>query len=117
MKSKLKFFFITFCVVSSLIFSSCATIDFLQNTISSLFGSEKSNVQNNESQKMTKVSSAMYKIPEDFSKAYSFRTDAPHPVAKKIPANISKLKTLNPAEYVNKCCEFINSNSTDDFEK
>lgn len=117
MKSKLKFFFITFCVVSSLVFSSCATIDFLQDTISSLFGSEKSNVQNNESQKMTKVSSAMYKIPEDFSKAYSFRTDAPHPVAKKIPADISKLKTLNPAEYVNKCCEFINSNSTDDFER
>ena len=117
MKSKLKFFLITFCVILSFIFSSCATIDFLQDAISSLFGNENSNVQNNESQTITKISSTMYKIPEDYSKAYSFRTDVPHPVAKKIPTNITKLKTSNPAEYVNKCCEFINSNSTDDFEK
>ncbi len=99
------------------IFSSCATIDFLKETISSLSGSKNSSVQNNESQTITKISSTMYKIPDDYSKAYSFRTDIPHPAAKKVPANITKLKTSNPAEYVNKCCEFINSNSADDFEK
>lgn len=117
MKSKLKFFLITFCVILSFVFSSCVTIDFLQEAISSLFGSENSTIQNNENQKMTKISSNMYKIPEDFSKAYSFRTDKPHSAAKKIPANITKLKTSNPVEYVKKCCDFINSNAADDFEK
>lgn len=123
MKSRLKPFLITFCVVSSFIFSSCATTDFLQETFSSLFGSENSAAQNSESQKNseassgTKITSAIYKIPEDYSKAYSFRTDAPHPVAKKIPANITKLKTTSPQEYVKNCCAFISSNSTDDFEK
>lgn len=117
MKSKLKFFFTTFCVILSFIISSCTTIDSLQEAISSLFESQNSNIQNNETQKIKKVSSTMYKIPEDYEKAYSFRTDTPHPMAKKIPTNIAKLKTSNPAEYVNKCCEFINSNSTDDFEK
>ncbi len=117
MKSKSKFLLITFCVILNFIFSSCATIDFLKETISSLSGSKNSSVQSNESQTITKISSTMYKIPDDYSKAYSFRTDIPHPVAKKVPANITKLKISNPAEYVNKCCEFINSNSADDFEK
>ena len=68
MKSKLKFFFTTFCVILSFIISSCTTIDSLQEAISSLFESQNSNIQNNETQKIKKVSSTMYKIPEDYEK-------------------------------------------------
>lgn len=117
MKSKRKLFSITFCVISSLFISSCATLDSLQEQLSSLFSSGTSGSQKNGNQNMTKISSNPYKIPEDYSKAYSFRTDKPHPAAKKIPSNITKMKTSNPAEYVRKCCELINSTSEDDFEK
>lgn len=65
----------------------------------------------------TKISSFNYAIPKDFSKAYSFRTDSPEEIAKKIPSEIKSLKTTNPASYVQKCCEFINANTTDGFEK
>lgn len=65
----------------------------------------------------TKISSFNYAIPKDFSKAYSFRTDSPEEIAKKIPSEIKSLKTTNPASYVQKCCEFINANSSDGFEK
>ena len=55
MKSKLKFFFTTFCVILSFIISSCTTIDSLQEAISSRFESQNSNIQNNENQKIKKV--------------------------------------------------------------
>lgn len=65
----------------------------------------------------TKISSFKYAVPKDFAKAYSFRTDSPGEIAKKIPSEIKNLKTANPSSYVQKCCEFINANSSDDFEK
>lgn len=109
------------------IFTSCATFDSIKSVFKEAFGSDgKESVSSNQNKVSIKSSNVIqsnlkvltnYEIPEDYSKAYSFRTGKPHALAKKIPAETAKLRTTNPSEYVKKCCEFIKLNSTDDFER
>lgn len=119
-----------------LLFNSCSTFDFLGEKFSSIFSSNDDNsededeseshgtlissntkIRNSINNSNSSKNSVSYKIPQDYAKAYSFRTDVPVQLAKQIPQDTRKLKTTNPSEYVKKCCEFINANSTDDFEK
>lgn len=134
MKYTFKFFFISFLVIFALSFYSCTSSDFdtFEEKIDYIFDferifgskSEDKNIskksessQKSTTKSETKISSFQYAVPKDFEKAYSFRTDLPESIAKKIPADIKALKTSNPASYVQKCCEFISANSSDDFEK
>lgn len=118
MKFTSKFSFIPILMILALnIFilslNSCTTLDFIEEKISAFldFPSKSSN------SKTSKTVSFKYAVPKDFSKAYSFRTDLPDEISKKIPAEIKNLKTSNPASYVQKCCDFINANTTDSFQK
>lgn len=116
MKSKLKLMFITFYVVLG--FVSCSTLD----AIKSDFEEALSGIKNIEKSSDYEESGGSlfivkYQTSEDYSKAYSFRTGTPHSLLKKIPAEITKLRTTAPSQYVKRVCEFIKANSTDDFER
>ncbi len=116
MKSKLKLLFITFCVV--LVFVSCSTLDAIKSDISEAFNGIKNIEKSSDyAESGGTLFTVKYQTPQDYSKAYSFRTGRVHSLVKKIPAEITKLRTTNPSQYVKKCCEFIKANSTDDFER
>ena len=82
------------------IFTSCATFDSIKSVFKEAFGSYgKESVSSNQNKVSIKSSNvvqsnlkalANYEIPEDYSKAYSFRTGKPHTLAKKIPAETAK---------------------------
>lgn len=118
MKQNFKFLLKIIFTINLFLFSSCTTLDLLSEKMSSLgekFSKTESDI--NENQKKTKKSLFTYTAAKDYTKAYSFRNDMPVPISKKIPSDIKKLKTTNPSEYVKQCCQFINQNSQDDFEK
>lgn len=116
MKSKLKLLFITFCVV--LFFVSCSTLDAIKSDISEAFSGIKNIEKSSDyAENGGSLFTVKYQVPKDYSKAYSFRTGKPHSLLKKIPAEVTKLRTANPSQYVKKTCDFIKANSTDDFER
>ncbi|MCL2879394.1 MAG: hypothetical protein FWF29_04035 [Treponema sp.] len=58
-----------------------------------------------------------YIIPLSYDTAYSYRTDKPDPLMVKMPQNIEALRANNPTEYVKQTAEYINSKSTDNFQR
>lgn len=124
MKFTSKFSFIPILMILALnifIFSlnSCTTLDFIEEKISAVldFPSKSSTSKSSKTSNTSETVSFKYAVPKDFSKAYSFRTDLPDEISKKIPAEIKNLKTSNPTSYVQKCCDFINANTSDSFQK
>lgn len=120
MKFTSKFSFIPILMIFSLnififLLNSCTTLDFIEEKLSAVLDFPSKSSTKTSSTRETV--SFKYAVSKDFSKAYSFRTDLPDEISKKIPAEIKNLKTSNPASYVQKCCDFINANTTDNFQK
>lgn len=87
---------------AALALSSCATLDKVASKVQSI--SEG-------------LSGGSYQLPVSYDEAYSYRTGKIHPKMKDMAKDIDALREKSPAQYVQKVCEIINTQSKNDFEK
>lgn len=131
------FFSITLVGFCVLFFSGCATFTAFTEGVASAFNHVKEAIigeSDSESTETdnpkTKISvnssfqskgrtSKVYKIPENYDSAYSYRTDKPDKTIQTFikQKNIDSLRTTNPNEYVRSVCAKINETSSNDFER
>ena len=99
-------------LIATIFLFSCATLDLLKGKSES---SESSESSKSPFAAIKKINT--YDAPKDYTVAYSYRTDKPHDLAKKIPKQTDALRLSNPEQYIKNVVEMIDANAKDDFER